>query len=115
MASGKEIKGKIGRIGADALPPTRIIPFYHFPVDIELNFHYEKDYLVQRNSGYYAHLIVSACDSSGSLYLPYQVWDRFSIQRMSSLLAFLLLIDRGKEDSFLIKKILVDTSTRESY
>ena len=32
-----EINGKIQSIGADALPPTRLIPAYHFPVDIKLN------------------------------------------------------------------------------
>ena len=32
-----EIDGKIDRIGADALKPTDIIPYYHFPVDIKMN------------------------------------------------------------------------------
>ena len=32
-----EITGKISQIGADALPPTKIVPSYHFPVNIELS------------------------------------------------------------------------------
>ena len=32
-----EIKGKIRRIGADALPPNELIRQYHFPVDIDLD------------------------------------------------------------------------------
>ena len=31
-----EIDGKIKSIGADALPPTQLIRYYHFPVDISL-------------------------------------------------------------------------------
>ena len=31
-----EIDGKINRIGADSLPPTDLIRFYHFPVDVSL-------------------------------------------------------------------------------
>lgn len=31
-----EIDGSISRIGADALPPTQLIPSYHFPVNLEL-------------------------------------------------------------------------------
>ena len=32
-----EINGKVSRIGADALPPNKVVPFYHFPVDIILD------------------------------------------------------------------------------
>ena len=31
-----EINGTISRIGADALPPTQLVPQYHFPVDLQL-------------------------------------------------------------------------------
>lgn len=31
-----EIIGKVNRIGADALPPNKLIPSYHFPVDLTL-------------------------------------------------------------------------------
>ena len=31
-----EIDGSISRIGADALPPTQLVPTYHFPVNLEL-------------------------------------------------------------------------------
>ena len=39
-----EIEGSISSIGADALPPTQLIPTYHFPVGIKL----EKSTLVTR-------------------------------------------------------------------
>lgn len=32
-----EINGEINRIGADALPPTKLIQSYHFPVNVNLN------------------------------------------------------------------------------
>ena len=32
-----EIEGEITNIGADALPPSKTIPSYHFPIDIELS------------------------------------------------------------------------------
>ncbi len=32
-----EITGTVKRIGADSLPPNKLIPTYHFPVDIKLN------------------------------------------------------------------------------
>ncbi len=31
-----QISGEVSHIGADALPPTQLIPFYHFPVDLKL-------------------------------------------------------------------------------
>ena len=32
-----EIDGNVSHIGADALPPSKLIPTYHFPVDLKLN------------------------------------------------------------------------------
>lgn len=32
-----EIDGKVARIGADALPPSKVVPYYYFPVDISLD------------------------------------------------------------------------------
>jgi HlyD family secretion protein len=32
-----EIPGSVSQVGADALPPSQLIPNYHFPVDIELS------------------------------------------------------------------------------
>ena len=32
-----QINGSIGRVGADALPPSKLIPQYHFPVDLKLD------------------------------------------------------------------------------
>ena len=32
-----EIDGSISRVGADALPPTQLIPSYHFPVNLKLD------------------------------------------------------------------------------
>ena len=32
-----EIPGEVSEVGADALPPDKLVPTYHFPVDIELS------------------------------------------------------------------------------
>ena len=40
-----EISGVVANIGADALPPTQLIPKYHFPVSVNL----DKSYLTARN------------------------------------------------------------------